>query len=548
MGMHLEKCNWKFKNFLKKYWIEIGLFLIALVVMSSYGIGELPILKDLGLFYYLGQEVLRGYPLYSTAYEVKPPVPFLTFALSMSVFGFLPQYLSTRVFMLIVTSVSVLMFYRIVLKISNNKTVSVLSALILISFTFFVELWLLGDSKAMALFFCFLMFLLLFKKSYTLSGLSASMSLLFWQPFALFLIAPLIFLMLEKNGRRKKIINIFKTLLGFSIPLVVLVGYFFFFGSVKELLDFSLFYPLKYESASLLAWRPWLIFNVLGYYCSEFFFLLFGAIGLLFVICKFLLETVKKRSLSILLENKYLAAFAVSFLFFSFAVAKDFDDGSDLTVLLPIVSLLAAISLEKIKNRLVKIVSSKMGTPEAKASAAASAVLILLVCAYGFLPALQPVYPENPVITYKDLNASSPSELVARIQNDLGFYNSIFLFLFRRPGEQLTINHQLELAKMIQNSTLEDEKILSLDSPEMLFLSNRRNLNPYPLFEGTGFYEIAVERGEIDKIRSDIVTYRPKFILYSDKKFIEKLGIGEFVEKNYEELNFIYYKIYKLKG
>jgi hypothetical protein len=187
--------------------------------------------------------------------------------------------------------------------------------------------------------------------------------------------------------------------------------------------------------------------------------------------------------------------------------------------------------------------------PEAKTSVIASAVLILLVCAYGFLPAMQPVYPENPVITYKNFNATSPAELVARIQNDLGFYNSISLFLFRRPGEQLTINHQLELAKMIQNSTAEDEKILSLDFPEILVLSNRRNLNPYPLFEGTGFYEIAVDRGEMDRIRSDIIAYRPKFILYSEKSFIKKLGIEDFVERNYEELHFMnYYNIYRLKS
>ena len=524
--------NRKFKKFFNKYWIEIILLFITSIIVSSYGINKLPILKDLGFFSYLGQEILRGYPVYSTVFEVKPPLIPYFFAFSMSFFNFLPQYLSIRLFMLIVISLMVVLFYRVILKIFNDKIISTLSVLILISFTFFMEISLLGDSKTLALFFSFLTFILLFRKRYLLSGISVSFGFLFYQIVGLFLLAPLIFIFLDHDKRSVKIKKVSKTLLGFFIPLILLVIYFFFYGSITNLINFSLIYPLKYELVN--KWGLSKVLNVLGYYCSEFFFLILGLIGFLYSLYKIM----KNRSLGIFYKNKYLTSFALPFLLLLLFSVKYFEGGSHLIILLPAISVLAAFSLKKIHNRFTKIIPNKSAT----------ILLISIVCIYGFFPALQPVYPENPVI--RDRNKfTSPYELITYVQNKYGVLNSLLLFLFQRKGEQVTIEHQLELAKIIQNNTNEDEKILSLSAPEILFLSKRRNMNPYPLFEGAGFYELSIERGELSKIREEIINHKPKFILTYKENFIEKLELSEFVDKNYEEMSLGapftgYYKVY----
>lgn len=521
----------KFKDFLKKYWIEICLLFITPIIVSLLGINEFPILQDLGFFSYIGQELLRGEPIYSTVF-IKPPLVGLFFAFSMGVFNFLPQYFAIRVFMLIVISLLVLLFYRVILKIFNDKMISVLSVLIFISFTFFVELSLLGDSKTLALFFCFLTFALLFRKYYLLSGMSACFCFFFWQPIGIFLVAPLIFSFLENNKRKVKIKNFIKTLLGFSIPLIFLIVYFSSYSSVTDIINFSLIYPLKYESSSITTWSLWAILNIFGYYCSEFFFLVLGFIGLLY----FFYKIIKIRFWTVSHKNKYLTSFVLSFFLLSLALFKDFDDGSDLTVLLPAVSVLAAFVLKKIHGRFTGIVSKKTAT----------IFLILIVCIYGFFPILQPVYPENPVIRDRDkyIWKTSPLELISSVQKEHGILNSFLLFLFHRKGEQITIEHQLEVAKIIQDGTEENEKILCLSSPEILFLSERKNMNPYPLFE-RGFKQVSTERGEFDKMREDVMELKPKFILANDESFIKNLELTEFIEKNYEKLPLDHYGVYK---
>lgn len=512
--------NRPFKDSVKKYWVEIILIFLIPLVVSSYGINKFPILKDMGFFSYLGQEILRGYPIYSTAFEVKPPLIPYFFALSMSIFSFLPQYLSIRLFMIIVITIMALIFYEVILKIFNDKLISTLSVLILISFTFFIELSLLGDSKTVALLFCFLTFILFFKRRYFLSGISASFCFLFYQIMGLFLLAPLIFISLGDKDQKIKIKKYSKTLLGFFVPLILLLICFLFFGSITDLINFSLIYPLKYETANT-NWSLWTALNVFGYYCSEFLFLLLGVIGSIY----FLYKICKEHSLNVLYKNKYLTSFSISFFLLFLLNIRYFEGGSQLVILLPVISVLAAFILKKIHDFFTKIIPNRIVT----------ILLILIICIYGFLPALQPVYPENPIIRDRKI-FSSPYELIAYIQNKYGVLNSLFLFLFHRAGEQLTIEHQLELAEIIKNNTNENEKILSLDAPEILFLSQRRNLNAYPLFEGAGFYELSIERGDLDRIKNETVKYKPKFILIHTEDFVEKLGLSEFIHKNYREL------------
>lgn len=534
---------------MRSRWIEVALALTALVVVSAYGIAEFPILKDMGFFSYIGQEIARGYTPYSTVYELKPPLLFFSYALAMNAFDFLPQYMSIRVFMLVIIAVSVVLFYRVLLEATKERFVSALSALVYLSFNFALELALLGDSKAMAMMFSFLATLLAFRKRHALSGVCAAVALLFWQPFGVFLLVPLTLLVLEGDLWPPKFGRFAAVAIGFAIPLAVLVLYFMYIGSLTDLANFSLLYPLKYEYASFLTRNMWTVLKTFGAYSSEFFYIALGVTGFAYVIYKVAKDAFCGRLIGFFKGNKKLVAFSAAFAALAIVLTNYFEAGSQFAVVLPALSALAVLAMVKITGYIAKTVSVLAKMPYSKVWNAARLSLVVLVCAYGFFPALQPVYPENPIFSERsEFIGKSPYELIAHIQDEYGVVGSALSFLFRRPGEDMTIQQQLELARMIQNSTSPDEKLLSLNAPEILFLANRRNLNQYPLFEGVGFYELAQERGELGKIKSDIVSYRPKFILYTRDSFITKLGLDDFVKANYVKSSFLDYNIYTLRG
>jgi len=543
------KIQSRFEEFLRGHWIETAIALTTLVVVSAYGITEFPIVKDMGFFSYIGQEILRGYTPYSTVYEVKPPALFYFYALAMSTFGFLPQYMSIRVFMLILIAASVVMLYRIVLKSTNDKLLAALSCLIYISFVYSMELALLGDSKAVAIFFSFLTILLAYRRNYVLSGICASLSCLFWQPFGMLIFAPISMLVLEGNLKPLKLGGFVKVAIGFSIPIAVLVLYFAWLGTLPDLVNFSLLYALKYESSTVFERLLWKIARLMATFSTEFFFMTAAAVGALYVVYRALYETTKGRIVAAVSERKHLVAFVLPFVLLSSIFIKDFSGGSTFSVVLPVVSLLAAFVVETTGMKFKKILFTNMHLSDEFASKLAIALVVAAVCAYGFLPALQPVYPENPIISERDKFIGNPTPVgfLESISKEYGTVNFITMFLFRRPGEQVTIHHQLELAKLIQNSTSESDMLLSVYEPEILFLANRRNINKYPLYEGVGFYELSEERGELAGIVRDIIQYKPKFILYDDTRFLTKLGLDDFISSNYAQADFMAYHIYKLK-
>jgi len=541
----------RFKELLRGHWIEVALALTAILVISAYGITEFPIVKDMGFFSYIGQEILRGYKPYSTVYEVKPPALFYFYAVAMSVFSFLPQYMSIRVFMLLVMALAIVLLYRIVLESTGDRLLSALSALIFLSFNYAMELAILGDSKYVGLLFSFLAILLSFRRKPLLAGACASVAFLFWQPFGVALFAPVAMLVMDGDLRPFKTGGFIKTAIGFAIPIAVLVAYFAYIGSLADLVDFSIVYALMYESQGIFYSGLWKLAMAAASFSSEFFFLVAGGVGALYVAWKFASETFKGRLWPTLQDNRRAVVFAVPFIMLALVFIKKFDGGSTFAVILPAISALAAMIFKKADERLTYALSSGLHLNVSTAAKVAAVAVLAVVCAYGFFPALQPVYPENPLFGGRKsfMNESTPFGFLEAVRKQYGLTNAVSMFLFGRPGEQTTVQQQLEVANMIRDGTLDNETVLSLGTPEILFLSGRRNMNPYPLFdEWPGFYDLSMQRGELPGIVSAIVAQKPKFILYTSPAFITKLGLDEFVKTNYVNADLMTYKIYELKS
>ena len=214
----------------------------------------------------------------------------------------------------------------------------------------------------------------------------------------------------------------------------------------------------------------------------------------------------------------------------------EFETGNDFVPLLPFVSLLAALVFKKI----IEI------SPRRKLKKILTAGVIIVISIYGFFPMFQPVYPENPILSEgKKLENEgvSPLEMIPKIIQKYGFVESMTLFLFRRAGEQITLDQQLEIAGIIKNGTLKNDKILSLGSPQILFLAERRSLSGYSLLSRSHTRHMLKNVG-LEKFKEDIIREEPKFIIAKYTPFqnewyegrIDDLGLREYIENNYERV------------
>jgi hypothetical protein len=215
----------------------------------------------------------------------------------------------------------------------------------------------------------------------------------------------------------------------------------------------------------------------------------------------------------------------------------DFQTGVDFIPLLPMVSLFAALPLREITKIISKNLSKRFQLTQNKSTNIARLIVLILICSYGFFPILQPVYPENPIIREgKKLTGRHVNiiELFFGIASELsekfGLGRLIYLSMFRRMGEQTTITEQQKVAKIVEDNTLEDDGILSLDVSEIVFLSKRRNINQDPSL----FYTFAKEPGGVENICENIIMERPKIIVAKSEGVIDILQIRDCMGDDYE--------------
>ena len=292
------------------------------------------------------------------------------------------------------------------------------------------------------------------------------------------------------------------------------------------------------------------LLNIVGYYNSELFFIFFAVMGFIFIVYKLLKKFKEKKITGFISEKKYIVSFSIPSIFLFFYSLGDFQGGPDLIPLLPIISLLSAIFLEKINIVLVKFSTKNLSMSLEKVKKVSFGIILTLVCIYGFFPMFQPVYPENPILTEgKELiKSGSIFDMFLLIKERFGLKKSISLLLFRRMGEQITLDQQTNVAKIVTENTKENEKVLSLGAPEIIFLADRRNINRYPLLTGDTFFHMENNVG-IDNFRTSIMNEKPRFIVTNNKYYIKKLDLNKFLEKDYEEITLQTeeYFMYKLR-
>jgi len=491
--------------------IELFIFLLTLLIFSI-NILDFPFQGEI-YYAYIGQELLRGNPVFSTTIAVKPPVAYFFDAFLMKVFFFLPNYLAIRVGMLVLSSISMVLFYKVLKEITKDGIIPIFSILITLSFVYFVQDSLNSGLKPIILFFIFLEFLALFKKNYFISGFFASMCFMTWQPSGLLLLGPIVYSFLNKENIKKYI----DILIGFGISTSLIILYFFFNGLLTKFIDYVFILPLSFNIGrfELLNWLKFT--GLVGYYNTELIFIMFSLFGFVLMLIELIKTFNSKGLLAYTQRNKKAISFLTPFFFLFLYSIFDFQGSDDVIILLPMISLFSALFLRKISEKIT--ISLAIG----------------FIVLYGFSPYLQAVYPENPLIT-QSKETSSISELID-VAREYKTSELIYFTFFHRKGEEMTLGQQIQMSEYIKGKTSDDEKIFSMGAPELLFLSNRRNINNYFYLTTRVYTEYIKKEGIVGDLKKNLTEENPKFIVSRNvwmvQRVINLLDIENYIKYKY---------------
>lgn len=510
---------------------KIGLLLMLLsLIIFSINILDFSWYPDFGVEAYIGQELARGYPVFSTAVFAKPPMGYFVDALWIKLFFFLPNYLAIRLGGMLLGSITVLLFYKVLTKCIKNSLIPIVSSLILLCFTYFIRNSLHCGFKPIMMFFTFSMFLFLFKKRYLFSGFLASLCFMTWQPGGVFLFGPISYYFLNKKKKK----NYVKFFVGFAIPLILIILYFHFNGLLEKFINYVFIYMLgSKKEIRYLQFEMIQIRNTLGFWNTELLFILFSLITTCLFLFR-LIRKIKNKGVPKHIKNKKLFSFLFPHFLLFLYLAMDYQGGSDLIPLLPIISLFSAIFIKKINLIFAKFIA-KLDISLETAKKISLVIILALVCTYGFLPMFQPVYPENPLIT-EGKGVKSVQEMFGVATSNRTLSEVIYLLFFRRRGREMTLEDQLKIADYVK-----DGKIFSFGAPEILVLSEKRNINDR-IFLTSVFLRYYAERdGIVEELGVNVTKEAPEFIVSwktaNNKAVIDLLDIEEFLENNYKKVD-----------
>jgi hypothetical protein len=372
--------------------------------------------------------------------------------------------------------------------------------------------------KTIIILFSLLMFKSLFEKKYFLSGVFASLCILTWQVGGLFIFIPFVYYIWCKC---KKDVYI-KHLVGFAIPIIIVVAYFYFNGVLSKLINYPFLYNIVYKQKAYMLkntlfsyFRGWIAFSN-----TEIFFLIIGGLGVPLYIFY-------KREYI----NKELIVFLLPFFLLFLFTFIDFQAGEDIIPLVPIIAVSGAFTLSRLKIPHI--------------------IVLIVTIIYGFFPYFQPVYPPNKLLMDIRYNAENTSSMLNVISN-YTYPEIVYYSFFHRKGWEMNLEHQLELAEYIKDNTEYNDEIFSLGAAELNFLSQRRNINER-LFLSAGVFRYYAERDNVvDRLKYSVREKTPKFIvawnISTTPKAIKFLDIEGFLENNYEIVNLHQkYLIWKIK-
>ncbi len=432
---------------------------------------------DEGIYAAVSSQLSEGKNLYQQTWDHKPPLIFLLFS-TVSVFGWPAGLIILKVLSITLSLLTIL----IINKIIREKVDDLPRFVSLFFLSFLLGSTLLEgnvvNAEVIFIFLNSLAFLLLIEKKYfSLVGFLAYLSLMTKIPGAVeFFLFFILFLIIyyRENGTSFLIQKLKQAALGFGIPLLLTLAYFYFQGTLTDFIYANLIFNIRY---SLNVDNT---FNFFGAGFPNTIIKFFSLLSILFF--SFFLYFKKRISVFFFLVINF---FNVQ-VFSSLLSGKNY--GHYFIQVLPGGSMLIALTASQIKkffkNKQVDVVQLKQ-------------VIVLIAL---FLPYSLVISQSGEIGYYAPLKRYYPSFFNGYI---LGKEEAKNQFWWRTGGE---IKKTVNFAEYLDSHYLDyDQVYIYTDKPWLIALSQRKITNKYVVWFHLGYRRKHLLEG-IENIRqSDLV-------------------------------------------
>jgi hypothetical protein len=412
----------------------LPLFILALatLVYGMYGFDGV-LLRDYSIYLYSGQRVAEGIPPYVGIFDHKGPLsPMIAgFGVMLSKLFDWDDILTVRLVFFATGCLTVMAVYLLGRSIFRSQVAGIFGALTFLGFYAYGYPAASGpEPKTPMVLFQTLSLLFASRKRWFWAGLFGSLAFLVWQPMAVFSIAAFVLAVTRPKEERRS--AALRALAGVITPLVAVGVYFYYNGAFEDLLDGAVFFNARYLQRGAYTTTP-LIFralsdptylweaisNVLLAYSTMLVPIIIG-LGMIFRL--YFLRPYQYRFAPILLSLP--APFLWALL--------DFQLSDDFYVYLPY----AAVGFGAFLNSVIHRTKTPM---------LAGALLGVALLGVAIANTL-------------DINPIAAHQLL---------------------GTNIRLSQQREGALEIENRFGADERIASINSPQVLVLLHRKNPNPY---------------------------------------------------------------------
>jgi hypothetical protein len=415
---------------------------LAIFVYGMYGFDG-ALLRDYSIYLYSGQRMAEGIPPYLSVFDHKGPLSPMIAGLGVMLSQLLgwDDVHTVRLVFFTTGCLTVVAVYLLGKSVFRSQVVGFFAALTFLGFYAYGYPAASGpEPKTPMVLFQTLSLLLASQKRWFWAGVFGSLAFLVWQPMGVFSVVVVVLAITRPKGERRD--AVLRALGGIATPLLVVVGYFYYYGALGELLDgvvlFNAFYltrgdytttPLIYmvfsdPTLSQTLLDPSLLWeSVSGVVLPYITMSAPIVIGLIMIVRLYFLRPYQYRFAPILLSLP--APFLWAFI--------DFQLSDDFFVYLPYVAIgFGAFAVWVIQRT--------------KTPWLAGALLGMLLLGIAIAN------------TFEEVNAPAADKLLAT---------------------NISLSEQREGASQIEERFGKDIRVASINSPQVLVLLHRENPNPY---------------------------------------------------------------------
>ena len=436
MGVRIKSFTQKYSSAAaSEFVLPLLVLALATFVYSLYGFDG-PLLRDYSIYLYSGQRVAEGVPPYVGIFDHKGPLsPILAgVGVMLSKLFASDDVLTVRLLFFFSGCLTVVAVYLLGNSVFRSRAVGLFGALTFLGFYPYAHPAGSGpEPKTPMVLFEVLSLLVMSKKRWFWAGLFGSLAFLVWQPMAAF--ALVVFVLAITRPKEERYRAVLRALGGIATPLVATVGYFYYYGALRDLLEGVILFNARYLtrgtftttplilrsfSQPLSSWWETPVSNIVIPYSTM---LVPIVIGLTMILRLYFRRPFEYRFAPILLSFPLPPLWAL----------LDFQLSDDFFVYLPYVAVGfgAFVALVSYRLKMPRLVGLLAGA---------------LLLAMAFANTLDIV--------------SAPAA------------NRVL-------GTDVTLSQQREGALEIENEFGEDANLASINSPQVLVLLHRKNANPY---------------------------------------------------------------------